>query len=595
MDMNRYTAYAEHIKSRCDFSGNKSTSDIASLFHSVIQGEIGADIKQYATWDYELFLCCEIEAKGRENDQSFIFPQWVGADGACIPDVEGFEEERLEFYKQRLNDSNEPVLRFRYCNYLLERLPQGRERYDLSKLLCEELMDHISRPTPSFDFCNKLSRLLEISLMYKITDVLSKVNAVTNSAINELAFVDETSTEHGIVLLCLSQTIRFFRNKLSQFTSETTVDFLISEIYKYRDYYINNDIRLAVPFQRELLEWAQIKQTDVKIVAKEMGKIYEQQACKADSKLAAISFFEMAMQTYLNYGVSEEIDRVKVAIKDTTRKFSNSDELKEHFIPLDESFVEKQQSLAQFYIQTYFDGELSESIEKLTLPLFIPDNKKVEADSKKSAQSALFTQFVSINAISNGRSTFIGNDLNDHELFFFAQHYSHALLIYFSVFNIVWDKLQSDGMTAEAFAPLFKDKEYLAEDQKQMIACGITRFFDDDYISALHILVPQFENAFRRFFESYGYATTSVSSDTTQKEQTFTTFLENDFVKCLPESYLYMIDFVMVNNIGYNLRNDIAHGLIELKTINKSVCQMVIYMLLILAGMELGECDETGD
>ena len=123
----------------------------------------------------------------------------------------------------------------------------------------------------------------------------------------------------------------------------------------------------------------------------------------------------------------------------------------------------------------------------------------------------------------------------------------------------------------------------MEEDNKELIKTAIDRFFNDDYVSALHILVPQFENYFRTFFEWGGYATTSIRAATTQQEQTFNDFLHQPFVKdTIEPDLLFMIEFIMVDQLGYNLRNNIAHGLLELSAFRKSTCLMVIYLFFIV-------------
>lgn len=592
MATEQYSAYDEYINGECDFSKIESIYEIPPLFLSLSQNEVTEELKAYSTWDYELFLCCEIDASQRKEGQSFLYPKWTGEDGVCVPNIDYFENERLDFYKSRLCSSTEPLLRLRYSNYLLEKLPQGRERFELARNFSNELLHYISQRHPSLGICNDFSRLIEISLMYNVEHILSHLDPVIKAYIEELRFVDKTSLGKDVILLCLFQKLRFFKNKLWEFISQPTIDQLFSAMLDYRNYYSSNDIQLAVSFQRELIELYQIIQKDIKPLAKELGSFYERQAKLSDSLISVLGSLEMALATYLRYGISDEIDRIKVVIKETIRKLSGSEEMKEHFIPLNPQIFDSINAQAQLYIDTIFNDEIEDCVRKLASNIFIPDHEKIKVQSKEEAQNAIFTQFVTINAISNGRSIFIGNDLNDHELYFYIQAYNLELILYFDIFNKVWEKLINDGMSVNIIMPLFEAKVYLANDQMNIIQRGIERFLENDFISALHILTPQFENAFRRLFESKGYATTNVSSDITQKEQTFTSFLENDFVKILPADYLYLVDFVMVNKLGFNLRNEIAHGLIETRLITKTTSQIVLYLFIVLMGFKLEVIDE---
>ena len=595
MTNGQYQTYNDFITNNCKFDGIVSTNDIAALFHSLLEKDICEDHKKYAAWDYELFLCCEINASQRKDDQAFIYPNIVYPDGTCIPDIDNFEEERLAFYESRLNKSSTSLLRFRYFNYLLEKMPQGKQRFSLAKAFCEEMLDYVKQNAITFDICNSISRLIEVLLMYNLSDTLAKIDPLVDSAIKELKLKDEQSLNNNFVLLCLSQTIRYYKNRLLQIVSPNTVLAFSLALTEYKNYYKENNLSMATPYQTEIIEWALINKDDIKPFAEELGNIYELQADASDSNISSLAYYETALAVYLKYGISSQINHIKVLIKDKIRTLSESGEMKEHYIPLKQELIDTLEEQASLMIETLFSDPLEKSVKNLAMPIFIPSKNQVQATSKVQAQDSIFTQFVEINAIINGRSVFIGNDLNDHELFFFAQTYNLSIMFNFEIFDRIWQKLIDDGLTSDIIFTLFETIGYLSDNQKAIIKRGIDRFFADDYISSLHIMLPQYENAFRRFFESYGFATTNVSSDRTQKEQTFTSFIENDFVKLLSEDYMCMVDFVMVNNLGYNLRNNIAHGLIEMRSINKRICLMVLYLFFVLMGTKLVQTDESSN
>lgn len=116
-----------------------------------------------------------------------------------------------------------------------------------------------------------------------------------------------------------------------------------------------------------------------------------------------------------------------------------------------------------------------------------------------------------------------------------------------------------------------------------IIEVGIKRFFEGDYVSSLHVLVPKFESTVRELFEKAKFPTTSMKK-TSQHEQTFNAFLDREDVKLelnkLGKDFHKVIQIVMISQTGMNLRNDIAHGLIPYSSITKSRCIIVIYLFL---------------
>ncbi len=135
-------------------------------------------------------------------------------------------------------------------------------------------------------------------------------------------------------------------------------------------------------------------------------------------------------------------------------------------------------------------------------------------------------------------NTIVCDDLVKHLTF---QNYGIELEVTFSiVVNFIWDKMIEMGLTADMVIGRICEMEYMNETQKEVITVGINRFFEDDYVSALHVLVPQFESYFRTFFEWGGFPTTSLKSNELQYEQNFNDFLRQDFVrKSLDENLLW--------------------------------------------------------
>ena len=123
--------------------------------------------------------------------------------------------------------------------------------------------------------------------------------------------------------------------------------------------------------------------------------------------------------------------------------------------------------------------------------------------------------------------------------------------------------------------------QYISEDNKRIVNMGIKKFFEKDYMSAIHILVLRFESCFREFFEYAGYATTSIKRDNTQSEQSLSEFIRNDFVKeNIEENFLFYIKYIKVEPMGYNFRNDVAHGLIKLERLNYKNSCMIVYLYI---------------
>lgn len=218
---------------------------------------------------------------------------------------------------------------------------------------------------------------------------------------------------------------------------------------------------------------------------------------------------------------------------------------------------------------------------------FIINKEKIVLQATEQAKHPLY-KVVDFGHIEGNRKVFSTQDDDDIIKYLTFQNYGIELEVTFStVVNFIWTKMIDMGLTAQMVISRICETEYMDEMQKEIISVGIDRFFEDDYVSALHVLVPQFESYFRTFFEWGGFPTTSLKNNGLQHEQNFNDFLRQDFVReSLDENLLFMIEFVMVEQLGKNLRNNIAHGLSDIKAFRKNNCLMVVYLFWLITAIK---------
>ncbi|MFZ1978698.1 MAG: DUF4209 domain-containing protein [Bacteroidota bacterium] len=83
-----------------------------------------------------------------------------------------------------------------------------------------------------------------------------------------------------------------------------------------------------------------------------------------------------------------------------------------------------------------------------------------------------------------------------------------------------------------------------------------------DFITAIHFLVPQFENSLRYILEQQGVPTSGIDDDGIQEEYDLNKllFLE-DTKKLFGENLIFHLQGLLVEKEGANIRNRMAHGL----------------------------------
>lgn len=560
----------------------KSLDKIQKELSELITDDMDEEKKRLLTWEGQLFICCEIPLEQREEGQQFLFPQVVYINGVKIPDIDNFEAERLDFYKHRSEMIINVPAKIRYANYCFQYCEKS-QRYKYAMQICQLLCEYLNNVTLGHECIISFSRLFELGLSFSNKDIIQKLDSVADELISR-----DYSQEDYPYLLSISRIVaaNIAKNKNDFIKAETQEKFvnIIEEILDY--YFQRGDYSLYRKCCTNYMDWLKIlkRQDEIDAVLLKIGESYVLDADKeGNTNLVKAEFYQLAAKHYANIGEREKVYHLKVKIKDA---FKNAESLGEF------KTISTTQSVSVEQMEKETKGFFKESIEDTFATVshsrnFVINKEKIMFQATEQAKNLLY-KLVDFGHIEGNRKVFSTQDDDDMVKHLTFQNYEIELEVMFStVVNFIWTKMIDMGLTAQMVVDRICGTEYMDETQKEIIAVGINRFFEDDDVSALHVLVPQFESYFRTFFEWGGFPTTSLKNNGLQHEQNFNDFLRQDFVReSLDENLLFMIEFVMVEQLGKNLRNNIAHGLSDIKAFRKNNCLIVVYLFWLITDIK---------
>ena len=165
-----------------------------------------------------------------------------------------------------------------------------------------------------------------------------------------------------------------------------------------------------------------------------------------------------------------------------------------------------------------------------------------------------------------------------------------AMLLYVGriIYELMENKPNGINFNIKELSDYFSNARIFDEQNLKIILIGLQKYFDRDYISALHILVPQFENVFLKICEKLGIDI--VVLDQKQGLATRTkTLSENyldseEFKKVWGENFCRQIKIILFEQMGYRIRHKIAHGEIEPTECNFENTALILYFYLVLLG-----------
>ncbi|WP_436950436.1 DUF4209 domain-containing protein [Staphylococcus xylosus] len=551
-----------------------------------------------AEYEIDIFSLCEknpILSKDR-NKPRFI-ATFIDVDGTEWPDIKKFNDEQLKYYEKRLYETNNIFLKVRYSDFLFEYGGKKitKSKYDVSQSLLSSLVYICELYREASNYNSAISRLVEVSLLMKNQEKLKQAIELIYLRINEL---DKQNEYSGVNVL--SKLVRKILNsKHNDMISKSYLNEIIKVLEKVtKKYFEDKNYDLYRRICKELIKYRKfnlISNERISRLEEEIGKSYEleaeyQQGRKDKSLLLKAHFLEKAMKHYKEIGEREKINEMKILVKRTYEEYEKSNEMSVIRIP-----IEFPKEEIDKVIEDFISSDIQNSLDRIANSNdLIPKITVIEEQVDKLSKEFPLQDLISKGLLNDGKKIVENTTEEDNKTINFNSNYMNHLNINVELLlKAIFDKLISEfEISTEDFMQKFNRWELLDNKNVPFIEHGISRFLEKDYLSALHILVPQFESTVRRMFSKAGYSTTSIRKGNTQQEVTFNEFLFRDDVKSVFGNDVHkLIQIVMVEQSGLNLRNEIAHGLIELSNINYTKCILIIYLFLILTRYNIKKID----
>lgn len=522
----------------------------------------------------------------------------VYPDGSKWPDIVKFTNDQYKYYEKRLLETSNTFLKVRYSDFLFEFGNNKIEinKYDLSQNLIpnlREINEHYRLHKEYYQYISTMRRLVEVSLLMRNREQLSELIELINSQLDIFNIEKEYRW-----IIDLSTILRVILNSaLKELVSNTVSIFFVTVLENSRKTSLNNEDYHNYKFIcEELIGYAKYdlidseKVNELQLNIRESYELESEYQGGAQIKSSFIKsvWLQKAMVHYKNLGFKEKIDEMKVLIREVYKQMDKDDEWKKLSvsvsIPMEEIDLE---------IERLTSSTLETNLDNVAKNLnFIPKVSTIEKQILKEKFDFPLINNVPKSIIGDDKKIVQASSEEDLYEVSFIQSYTSYLQINMRLLVVpIFEKLiDEQNLCTDNFMEKFDRWGLLDNRNRLFIKTGISKFLEDDYISSLHILVPQFESTLKRLFSNAGYPTTSFKKEGAQQEETFNVFLKRDeIISALGVNIHKLIQIVMVEQSGLNLRNEIAHGLIKYSDIDKTKCVLVIFLFLVLTNFNYTE------
>ncbi len=318
---------------------------------------------------------------------------------------------------------------------------------------------------------------------------------------------------------------------------------------------------------------------------------HAQEAENSEDFFRAAFLYRDALAVAIKEGNSEIIKLCKnKSVEMNKKSIASGKDFKELSITQELS-DDKKKAHEEFIAKFLNQGDLKTILRAIGKHLFFfPKVKDVQQSANKTMPISY--QIASLTTISNDGHTLRGSSDGNYAWFMKMYDMNQQLIMLLYVGRIIYELMENKpngiNFNLKELSGYFSEAGIFDERNLKIILVGLQKFFDRDYISALHILVPQFEAVFLKISEKLGIDIVALDQKQGLATRTKTlseTYLDSEeFRKVWGEDFCRQIKFVLFEQMGYRIRHKVAHGEIDPAECNFENTTLILYFYLVLLG-----------
>ena len=144
----------------------------------------------------------------------------------------------------------------------------------------------------------------------------------------------------------------------------------------------------------------------------------------------------------------------------------------------------------------------------------------------------------------------------------------YGILVSLVVQGTVWpahDTMLLEHRLSDAdFIGLARNSPIVPKGREGLFGKALSKGYDRDFAVALHLLVPQIEHMVRFHLKNAGAITTNLDQDGIEMENGLSTLIDLPEAKSVfGQDLVFELKSLFCDSLGSNLRNELAHGLLE--------------------------------
>jgi hypothetical protein len=498
-----------------------------------------------------------------------------------VPDIKELDAEVVAHWEARARSAKDPVMRARYADAVWD-LKQGitneRSSHEFAQMAIDAYLV-ASRErlyTMEIEGVNWLTRALSLSLSIRDTERTKLVVARMFEFYDEVAspqkagvWIFPFDTLYGRKdLLTPEQETRLITDLESMLTRTSSGK---PEEFDPHGAQAAAE-RLAQHYKR------QNDQANVERVIRMYGSAFERLS-KDASPMLATAWLEPVIERYEQEGLKQEAERLQLMHAEKGKNIAS--DLKEYSA----SVEIKKEDIEKEIERLIGSGDLNTSLVNVA-KAFIPRVAQARRFLEQMRTEAPLLSMFNVGIIEkDGHTSAKIGSLDEDPDGRLHRQLGQTIGFYQPFLALTLERLQEkykpsidDILKFLHESPLFVDAE------KGLLRDGLEAYEKEDFVKAIHVLVPQIEHTLRTFLGVLGIPTlkTVRNHPGIMDAKSLNDILNDERMRQVltEDLWRYLTVLYIEKKGGLNLRNDLAHGLLPPNAFNAQIADRVFHSLL---------------
>lgn len=524
--------------------------------------------------------------------RTYYGPQWTFAkkdtgEEVYVPNIKDVTEEMVTYWEERARSVVNPLLKMRYTGLVLEfekKLFNKEPDYKNIKLAHIQALldvidgDYCQYETFTFDYAE---RALYLSVGFRNKELQRKTVDIYYNAHQRHKGNDMQPGIWGRIFQSLIKHRDCFSTYEKDLLNEQLERFERLKGLALENGNITDKYSHVLSDQVELLADYYHSIGDVAKIEPLLDTILEaiRMSIPLRGGMWGQGMIQQLQARYRKYGFDSRANQLYVELGDLGRETLNELKTTEYSVPLDKERINA-------YLEEALDGTNREVL-LFFLVQFLPRIEEEKKRLKEKAEQSPLMDMISTVTIDSSGNTIsrvgIGKDAERQKLYF-SMYENMRFTIPFMHLHITKMK-ETEKMTTESMMQLIEGSELITEDHKEIVRRGLDAYMAEDYLVCCHLLVPQLEAAIRRLFALNGANIMRAKKNPEEGNE----YISLDSLLSTEEAVTYMGEDianyfrnVLTDQYGWNIRNQVSHGLLATDNYNFGMADRVVHAFLML-------------